>query len=145
MTAAHPARVTASRARTPAQLSGDAAENLAARHLVVSGWTVLGRNLRVGRGELDILAIDPGPPPTLVAVEVRWRRRRDFGLPEETFDWRKQRHVARAMFELLERGRLADGSSVPALPVRFDLVVVEPTRGRGQPSQIRHYRYAVGR
>lgn len=137
--------MTGSRARTPAQLSGDAAERLAASYLVAAGWTVLGRNLRVGRGELDILAIDHGPPPVLVAVEVRWRRRRDFGLPEETFDWRKRRQVRRAMFGLLERGRLADGSPIPALPLRIDLVVVEPALGPGQPSQIRHHRYAVGR
>jgi Holliday junction resolvase-like predicted endonuclease len=137
--------VTGCRARTSAQLSGDAAEDLAAAYLVAAAWRVLGRNLRVGRGELDILAIDPGPPEALVAVEVRWRRRRDFGLPEETFDWRKRRHVRRAMFGLLERGRLADGSPVPALPVRFDLVVVEPASKRGEPSQIRHHRHAVGR
>jgi putative endonuclease len=137
--------VTASRARTRAQLSGDAAEDLASRYLVEAGWRVLGRNLHVGRGELDILAVDPGPPQALVAVEVRWRQRRDFGLPEETFDWRKRRHVRRAMFGLLERGRLADGRPVPALPVRFDLVVVEPSTGMGEPSQIRHHRHAVGR
>jgi putative endonuclease len=137
--------VTASRARTRAQLSGDAAEDLASRYLIDAGWRVLGRNLRVGRGELDILAVDPGPPQALVAVEVRWRQRRDFGLPEETFDWRKRRHVRRAMFGLLERGRVADGSPVPALPVRFDLVVVEPSTAMGEPSQIRHHRHAVGR
>ena len=28
----------------------------------------------------------PGPPARLVVVEVRWRRSREFGLPEETFD-----------------------------------------------------------
>ena len=137
--------MTGSRARTRAQLSGDAAEDLAASYLVAAGWTLLGRNLRVGRGELDILAIDPGPPLALVAVEVRWRGRRDFGLPEETFDWRKRRHVRRAMFELLERGRLADGSPIPAIPVRFDLVVVEPAPGPGETPLIRHHRHAVGR
>ena len=145
MAAAHAAGVTGSRARTPAQLSGDAAEGLAARYLGAAGWTVLGRNLRVGRGELDILAVDPGPPRTLVAVEVRWRRRRDFGLPEETVDWRKRRHVRRATFELLDRGRLADGTPVPALPLRFDLIVVEPASGREEPPQIRHHRHALGR
>jgi len=137
--------VTGSRRRTRAQLSGDAAEDFAAGHLVGAGWTILGRNLRVGRGELDILAIDPGPPQGLVAVEVRWRRRRDFGLPEETFDWRKRRHVRRAMFGLLEAGRLADGRPVPPLPLRFDLIVVEPPTRLGEPLNVRHHRHAVGR
>jgi Holliday junction resolvase-like predicted endonuclease len=137
--------VDGSRARTRAQRSGDAAEDLAASYLVAAGWAVLGRNLHVGRGELDLVAIDPGPPRTLVAVEVRWRQGRDFGLPEETFDWRKQRHVRRAMFGLLERGWLADGSLVPDLPVRFDLVVVEPSTAPGGKAQIRHHRHALAR
>lgn len=145
MTTAHRAPVTGSGARTGAQLSGDAAEELAACHLTALGWTILARNLRVGRGELDILAIDPGPPPALVAVEVRWRARRDFGLPEETFDWRKRRHVRRAMFGLLERGQLSDGRPVPDLPVRFDLIVVEPSTESRKGPHIRHHRHALGR
>ena len=50
---------------------------------------VLGRRIRVGRLELDLVAVDPRPPPALVIVEVRWRRSRAFGLPEETVDGRK--------------------------------------------------------
>ena len=66
--------------RTDAQRAGEAAEGLVARRLEAAGWTILGRNVHVGRRELDLVAVDPGPPPTLVIVEVRWRRRRDFGL-----------------------------------------------------------------
>jgi Holliday junction resolvase-like predicted endonuclease len=62
--------------RTAAQLAGDAAETLVARTLVDAGWTLLARNVHVGRRELDLVATDPGPPPALVIVEVRWRRRR---------------------------------------------------------------------
>jgi Holliday junction resolvase-like predicted endonuclease len=122
-------------ARTRQQRAGDAAESLVAGSLAARGWTVLARNLRVGRGELDIVAVDPGPPATLVIVEVRWRRDRGFGLPEETVDWRKRRHLRRAAAALLERG-LPDGSALPPLPLRFDLVVVEP-------AGMRHHRYAV--
>ncbi|HEY8800297.1 MAG TPA: YraN family protein, partial [Candidatus Limnocylindrales bacterium] len=59
--------------RTAAQRTGDATEDLVADRLIGAGWTILGRNVRVGRGELDIVAIDRGPPPELVIVEVRWR------------------------------------------------------------------------
>ena len=75
--------------RTLAQRAGDAAEAQVADHLVARGWVVLGRQVRAGRSELDLVAIDPGPERFLVVVEVRWRRRRDFGLPEETLDHRK--------------------------------------------------------
>lgn len=123
--------------RTDAQRLGDAAEQQVAEHLVACGWAVIGRNVHVGRYELDLVAVDPGPPPMLVAVEVRWRAGRGFGLPEETVDPRKRARVRAAAYGLLERGRLPDGSPVPYLPLRFDLVVVEPG------DRLRHHRHAM--
>ncbi|MGK2851975.1 MAG: YraN family protein [Candidatus Limnocylindrales bacterium] len=123
------------RVRTPAQHAGDAAEELVSSRLVEAGWSILARNVHVGRRELDLVAIDPGPPRTLVIVEVRWRARRDFGLAEQTVDHRKRSHVRGAGFELLERG------GMPRLPLRFDLIVVEPGV-RGGEAVIRHHRAA---
>src|SRR5947199_5920367 len=93
---------------TPAQIAGDEAEGLVAARLAAAGWTVLARNVRVGRDELDLVAVDPGPPRSLVVVEVRRRGRRDFGLAEETLDYRKRRALRRAIGTLLEAGRLPD-------------------------------------
>lgn len=121
--------------RTSAQRLGDTAEALVASGLVDAGWTVLGRNVHVGRYELDLVATDPGPPAMLVIVEVRWRTRRDFGLAEETVDRRKKARLRQAAFSLIDRNGL------PHLPVRFDLVVVEPG-GRGGEPIIRHHRAA---
>jgi putative endonuclease len=112
--------------RTSRQVAGDTAENLVAERLVAHGWRVLGRNVHVGRSELDIVAVDPGPPARLVIVEVRWRRSRSFGLPEETFDHRKQGHLRAGVGRLLEEGRLPGGAELPHLPVALDLAVVEP-------------------
>ena len=72
--------------RTQAQQAGDAAETLVHARLLAAGWTVLARNVHVGRHELDLVAVDPGPPRALVIVEVRWRASRGFGLGEETVD-----------------------------------------------------------
>jgi putative endonuclease len=69
-------------ARTSQQLAGDEAERAVADRLAAEGWQIIGRHVRVGRGELDLVAVDPGPPPMLVVVEVRWRRDRGFGLPD---------------------------------------------------------------
>ena len=99
--------------RTAAQQAGDAAEALVAARLADAGWTVLARNVHVGRHELDLVAVDPGPPAALVVVEVRWRAGRDFGLPEETVDHRKRVRVRAAAYGLLDRGVLPDGSPVP--------------------------------
>lgn len=128
--------------RTERQMAGDAAEQLVADVLVARGWSVLGRNVHAGRSELDIVATDPGPPRRLVIVEVKWRRSRDFGGGEESFDYRKRARLRRGLARLLESGRLSDGTRLPVLPVAVDLAVVEP-HSPGRHS-VRLYRDALG-
>lgn len=125
--------------RTNAQMLGHDAESAAAAMLIEEGWTILGRNVRVGRGELDLVGVDPGPPAQLVIVEVRWRATRGFGLAEETIDHRKRAHLRTATGRLLEDG-LPGGTVLPSLPLRVDLVVVEPPARAGDPLRIRHHR-----
>jgi putative endonuclease len=129
------------RTRTAAQLAGDAAETLVLARLVEAGWTVLARNVHVGRHELDIVAVEPGPPAALVIVEIRWRRSREYGLAEETVDHRKRARVRQAAYGLLDRGTLPGGGAIPRLPLRFDLVVLEPGERGGEP-RLRHHRAA---
>ena len=126
------------------QRAGDAAETLVVDHLVALGWSILARNLRLGRKEVDVVALDPGPPESVVMIEVRWRARRDFGLPEETFGWRKRGHIRVALGRLVEIGALPDGHPLPAFPIRIDLVVVEPPTVPGSPPRLRHHRDALG-
>jgi putative endonuclease len=126
---------------TEAQRIGDAAERQVGDRLEAQGWTVLARNLRIGRDEVDLLAVDPGPPRALVVVEVRRRNRRDFGLAEETLDFRKRVALRRAVGALLERRTLPDGTALPHLPLRVDLVALD-VDGDGRPS-LRHHR-AIG-
>ena len=108
-----------------------------AARLEAAGWAVLGRQLRVGRAELDIVAIDPGPPRQLVVVEVRWRRSRDFGLAEETVDGHKRARLHHAGLTLRAAGELPNGTRLPSLPLRFDLIVVEPG------GRLRHHRHGA--
>src|SRR5262245_28823141 len=115
--------------RTPQQVAGADAEELVTERLSALGWRILGRHIHVGRLEIDLLAVDPGPPANLVVVEVRWRRKRDFGLAEETVDWRKRRRLRAALGRLMEVGRLPSGEAVPPLPIRVDVVAVEPAAG----------------
>jgi Holliday junction resolvase-like predicted endonuclease len=123
--------------RTAAQRAGDDAETLVAERLVEQGWSILARNVHVGRHELDLVAVDPGAPPRLVIVEVRLRSTRTFGLAEETVDFRKRRHLRDAAWTMLAAGTLPDGRPLPAHPLRFDIVVVEP-----DPPRFRHHRGA---
>jgi len=126
--------------RTPQQLAGDGAEALVAEHLAAMGWRILGHQLRLGRVEVDLLAVDPAPPAELVVVEVRMRGRRDFGLPEETLDHAKRAALRRAVGALRGGGALPDGTPLPLLTLRVDLVAVEPRFGSGAPPAIRHHR-----
>lgn len=55
-------------------------ERLVADHLGAQGWTILDRNWRGTRGELDLVALDGS---TLVVVEVKTRSGPGFGHPAE--------------------------------------------------------------
>jgi putative endonuclease len=131
-----------SNGRTDRQKAGDAAERLVAERLAARGWQILARNVHFGRSELDIVATDPGPPARLVVVEVRWRRSREFGGAEESFDARKRAHLVAGLGRLLEAGCLPGGVELPRLPIALDLAVVEPGVG-GRPA-VRLYRNALG-
>jgi putative endonuclease len=104
---------------------GNRAEEIVARHLSGLGWTVLGVQVKVGRDEVDLVAVDPGPPRELVAVEVRSSSTSLFGAPEERVDGAKVRRTYRAAMALRVAGALPDATRLPRLRWRVDLVLVE--------------------
>lgn len=111
------------------QQFGRAAEAAAARYLVREGWVLLGRNVRVGRGELDLI-VRRGD--VLAFVEVKARRSATCGTPEDAVDGRKRRQVGRlAELWLALRPWALRGVS----DVRFDVVAVDATV---RPPAVRH-------
>lgn len=108
---------------------GRAAEEAAARYLEARGWRILGRNVRVGRGELDLI-VRRGP--VLAFVEVKARRTRRCGTPEDAVDRAKQRQVARLAELWLAARPWAMGG---VRDVRFDIVAVDLT---SYPAAVRH-------
>jgi putative endonuclease len=111
------------------QQFGRAAEEAAAQRLVRDGWTLLGRNVRVGRGELDLIARRRG---VLAFVEVKARRTAEYGAPEDAVDPRKRRQVARlAELWLAVRPWALRGVT----DVRFDVIAVDAA---ARPPVIRH-------
>ena len=120
---------------TNRQRNGADAEAQAAAYLGQLGWRIVVRNLKVGRDEIDILAIDPGPPTTLVVVEVRSLRTAAFGAPEERVDRAKVGRLYRALAGL--GASLETGDGLGRLPRRVDLVIVDR---RTFQTQIRHMR-----
>lgn len=115
---------------------GAAAEEAASLYLAGLGWNVIARNVQLGGVEVDILAVEPGPPSTVVVVEVRGLRSAQFGAPEESIDRTKVARLYRALAGLRDaESLLTDAGSVGA--VRVDLVVVDQRPGR---DEIRHLR-----
>lgn len=106
--------------KSPMDLSrralGAEGEARAAAHLERLGFRVLERNTRAGGVELDLVAARDG---LLVFVEVKTRRARDFGAPEESVDARKQARLARGAAAWLHERRPR------AAHVRFDVIACE--------------------
>ena len=131
------------RPTTARQRSGRRGEALAAAHLAAQGWTILGSRVRVGRDEIDLIAVEPGAPPTVVVVEVRTRATSRFGTAEESVDGRKVARLYRAAAGLRAAGALPDGTDLPRLAWRVDLLAIDdaPAIGpaAGGPS-FRHLR-----
>ncbi|CAN5832753.1 YraN family protein [soil metagenome] len=118
--------------RTARRVAGDLAEDAVAGLLASVGWTIVARNVRVARNEIDIVALDPGPPAGLAFVEVRSATARGFGAPEESVDAAKVARLYRAAWQLVAQGSLPDGRPLPGEPWRIDLVAVVRDEGSGR-------------
>jgi len=95
---------------------GRAGEEVAAEFLRRKGWTIRGRNVRVGRLEIDLIACRDG---VLAFVEVKSRRGHGFGGPLEAISPRKMRDVARAA-----AGWIRHRGGPPLPTIRFDAIGV---------------------
>lgn len=90
-------------------------EEISCAFLRLKGYRIIDRNCRVGRLELDAVAMDG---TELVFVEVKVRRRTDRGGPLGSVGFKKQRHLIRAAARYMSGKRLEVGSA------RFDVVAV---------------------
>jgi putative endonuclease len=109
------------------QARGTEGETAAVGFLVGHGWRVIARNIELGGVEVDILAVDPGPPSTVVVVEVRSMRSSKYGPPEEKVDRAKVARLYRALAALRDANGLVTDARASA--VRVDLLVVDLRRG----------------
>jgi putative endonuclease len=118
-------------------------EALVAVTLAAQGWRILATNVMVGRDEIDIIAVEGEASAWLVFVEVRSHASSRFGAPEESVNRGKLARTYRAAFAVLRAGHLPDGTALPRLHWRIDLVAVEmrPSIGPGMGGPtIRHLR-----
>ena len=107
---------------------GAAGEAFAARYLEERGYRVLARNVRAGGVEIDLVA---ARGRLVVFVEVKARRSRAAGAPEEAVDFRKRERLARGASAWLATHRR------PGTRARFDVVACEWSPARGW--SVRHF------
>ena len=104
---------------------GKEGEEEAVRFLEQKGYRIRHRNWHCGRKELDIVAEHQGE---LVIVEVKTRRDKKFGMPEESISEAKIRRIVSSTDAYLRKFRIDT-------PVRFDIISLTGTEA---PLKIEH-------
>jgi len=94
-------------------------EDLAAAFLEEKGYAIVERDWKSGHHDLDIVAKDGS---TLVIVEVKTRRNRLYGNPEEAIDYRKRRSLLSAINHYTKSHRIYSN-------VRFDIISIVGNMG----------------
>jgi putative endonuclease len=95
---------------------GRRGERAAEKYLKRNGYRIVARNFRAAGAEIDLIAVDG---ETLVFVEVKTRRNRIAGAPEEAVDERKQSRMRRAAEAFVVQYRAGEKD------LRFDIVAVD--------------------
>ena len=105
---------------------GNAGEQTACDFLTAKGWKIIGRNVRMGRNEIDIIA---GKRKTIAFIEVKRRSSINYGQPAEAVNAEKQRRIIQAAALYIESNGLENAD------IRFDIIEV-------LPGEIRHIKGA---
>jgi len=109
-------------------VKGRKAEDRACRYLEKHGYTILDRNRRLGRGELDIVA---SKADILAFVEVKGHKNREASIQAMHQD-KQQRLISAAQTWL---GMHAQFSTYQC---RFDLVVITPPSLKFMPENVEY-------
>ena len=104
---------------------GKKGEEIAAGYLSKKGYTILDKNWRLGRNELDLVARDG---KVIVVVEVKSRHSVYFGEPETAVTRDKQRLLIRAANAYIRFKNIRE-------EVRFDIVSIVVA---GEQEKINH-------
>ncbi len=96
-------------------------EEEAARYLQGKGYSILERDWRQGRRDLDIVALT-GDGSTIAIVEVKTRQSDDMEAPEQAVDKKKIRNLAAAADSYVKRRNIVH-------ELRFDIISIVGTVG----------------
>ena len=99
--------------------TGKWGEDLAVAYLETKGYTIVERDWKSGRRDIDIIALDDD---VVVFVEVKTRRNRLFGDPEESVDYHKLQNLQQAISHYVKFRNIRQD-------IRFDIISVVGTIG----------------
>ena len=98
---------------------GKLGEEIAVHYLIGEGYEIVERNWHNTHKEIDIIA---KKGKELVIVEVKTRRNRLFGSPEEAIDYKKRLSLLSAINHYVKSHHVKS-------PVRFDVISIVGTIG----------------
>ena len=93
-------------------------EAMACKYLQAQGLIVVEKNYRVRQGEIDLI-LKEMPGPVYVFAEVKYRKNRSAGAPEESVTLKKQRQICKVALFYLNQKKL--GLDVSC---RFDVIAI---------------------
>ena len=123
---------------------GNRGEESAALYLQQHGYEILGRNVRIGHWEVDILAKND---THLVFAEVKTRRSypgvpSKFGRPADAVDTRKRDCLVSAVYAWRKQHPGEYDTLIPNIDILE--VYIDPSSETYRVLEIQHYRNAVG-
>ena len=95
-------------------------ENLAVAYLQGKGYQLIERDWKSGRRDIDIIVRDE--TGIIVFVEVKTRRSRVLGEPEDAIDYRKMQSLQQAINHYIKSHRINS-------EIRFDIISIVGTIG----------------
>ena len=104
------------------QQIGKFGEDLAVEFLQKKGFLILERNFRFGKKEIDIIA---QKEETIVFVEVKVGRSKNFGEPAERVTTKKQKQITEVALSYIQKNNL-EGNDF-----RFDVITIKS--GKKEP------------
>ena len=97
------------------QKFGEKSESIAVSYLKKKGYKIVEQNYRTKLGEIDIIAKEKG---TIVFVEVKSRKSKNFGNPKWAVTPQKQRKISMVALQYLKTTRQSN------VKARFDVVSI---------------------
>ena len=97
--------------------TGTVFEKIAVNELKKQGYEIIETNFRCHIGEIDIIGRDNG---YLVFIEVKYRKNKVYGYPEEAVNYKKINTIKMIAMNYLKYKNISFDT-----PVRFDVLAIE--------------------